>query len=85
MMLTGKTLDARRAKAIGLVDAVTQERHVRNAVLDAVAGKLKQRKPGLLDGVMQHRPGAAVCSPTACAREAQEAGDCRSTIPRPMR
>ena len=32
LMLTGKTLDARRARAIGLVDAVTEERHVAAAV-----------------------------------------------------
>ncbi|MCP4621644.1 MAG: fatty-acid oxidation protein subunit alpha, partial [Bradyrhizobium sp.] len=32
MMLTGKTIDARKAKSLGLADAVTQERHVRNAV-----------------------------------------------------
>ena len=28
LMLTGKTIDARKAKSLGLVDAVTQERHV---------------------------------------------------------
>src|SRR5258707_5996709 len=39
LMLTGKTIDARRAKYIRLVDAVTQERHVRNAVKDAVFGR----------------------------------------------
>ena len=31
-MLTGKSIRARQAKALGLVDAVTQERHVRAAV-----------------------------------------------------
>lgn len=56
MMLTGKTVDARKAKSLGLVDAVTQERHVRNAVLDAVGGKLKQRKPAFLDGIMRMGP-----------------------------
>lgn len=56
MMLTGKTIDARKAKSLGLADAVTQERHVRNAVLDAVAGKLRQRKPGPLDGIMRMGP-----------------------------
>ena len=40
LMLTGKTIDARRAKSLGLVDAVTEERHVRNAVKDAVFGRL---------------------------------------------
>jgi len=45
LMLTGKTVDARKAKALGLVDAVTQERHVRNAVRDAVFGRLKRARP----------------------------------------
>jgi 3-hydroxyacyl-CoA dehydrogenase / enoyl-CoA hydratase / 3-hydroxybutyryl-CoA epimerase len=40
MMLTGRTVRARRAKALGLVDAVTQERHVRAAVKAAVNGDL---------------------------------------------
>ena len=34
------------AKSLGLVDAVTQERHVRNAVKDAVFGRLKRAGPG---------------------------------------
>ena len=29
LMLTGRTIDARRAKSLGVVDVVTQERHVR--------------------------------------------------------
>ncbi len=45
-----------RAKSMGLVDVVTQERHVRNAVRDAVAGKLRRAKPGLLDGIMRAGP-----------------------------
>ena len=48
LMLTGRTIDARRAKALGLVDTVTQERHVRNAVKDALFGRLKRASPGLL-------------------------------------
>lgn len=48
LMLTGRTIDARRAKSLGLVDSVTQERHVRNAVNDALFGRLKRAKPGLL-------------------------------------
>ncbi|KAH2825770.1 hypothetical protein KXV85_010655, partial [Aspergillus fumigatus] len=31
LMLTGRTIDARKAKSLGLVDAVCEERHVRNA------------------------------------------------------
>jgi 3-hydroxyacyl-CoA dehydrogenase/enoyl-CoA hydratase/3-hydroxybutyryl-CoA epimerase len=47
MMLTGKTVDAQRAKAIGLVDAVTQERHVAAAVRAAIAGEIRPASPTL--------------------------------------
>jgi 3-hydroxyacyl-CoA dehydrogenase/enoyl-CoA hydratase/3-hydroxybutyryl-CoA epimerase len=56
LMLTGKTIDARKAKSLGLVDAVTQERHVRNAVKDAVFGRLKRRSPGLLNALLNWPP-----------------------------
>ncbi|MBR1151102.1 3-hydroxyacyl-CoA dehydrogenase NAD-binding domain-containing protein [Bradyrhizobium sp. JYMT SZCCT0428] len=56
LMLTGKTIDARKAKSLGLVDAVTQERHVRSAVKDAVFGRLKRAAPGLLTSVLNWEP-----------------------------
>ena len=56
LMLTGKTIDARRAKSLGLVDAVTRERHVRNAVKDAVFGHLKRVRPGLINTVLNSSP-----------------------------
>ncbi|MEO8321727.1 MAG: enoyl-CoA hydratase-related protein, partial [Bradyrhizobium sp.] len=56
LMLTGKTIDARKAKSLGLVDAVTQERHVRGAVKHAVSGRLKRAKPGLLNTVLNLGP-----------------------------
>jgi 3-hydroxyacyl-CoA dehydrogenase / enoyl-CoA hydratase / 3-hydroxybutyryl-CoA epimerase len=56
LMLTGKTIDTRRAKSLGLVDAVTQERHVRNAVKDAVFGHLKRARPGLLNTILNLGP-----------------------------
>jgi 3-hydroxyacyl-CoA dehydrogenase / enoyl-CoA hydratase / 3-hydroxybutyryl-CoA epimerase len=52
LMLTGRTIDARRAKSLGLVDAICQERHVKNAVKDAVFGRLKHARPGLLTTVL---------------------------------
>lgn len=52
MMLTGKTIDARKAKSLGLVDAVTQERHVRNAIKDAVFGRLRPHRQGALARLM---------------------------------
>src|SRR5262249_11739504 len=45
-----------RAKSLGLVDAVTQERHVRNAVKDAVFGRLKRAKPGSLNTLLSFGP-----------------------------
>ncbi|TYL74156.1 fatty-acid oxidation protein subunit alpha [Bradyrhizobium cytisi] len=48
LMLTGRTIDASRAKVLGLVDTVTQERHVHNAVKDALFGRLKKARPNLL-------------------------------------
>src|ERR1700716_485941 len=56
LMLTGKTIDARRAKALGLVDAGAQERHVRNAVKDAVFGHLKRARPGLVNTILNASP-----------------------------
>src|SRR6195952_4453574 len=56
LMLTGKTIDARKAKSLGLVDAVTQERHVRNAVRDAVFGRLKRATPGIFNMILNLTP-----------------------------
>lgn len=47
MMLTGKPSRDKKAKAQGLVDALVEERHLENAIEDALAGKLKQRDQGL--------------------------------------
>jgi len=56
LMLTGKTIDARRAKSLGLVDGVAQERHVRNAVKDALFGRLKHARPGPLNALLNSGP-----------------------------
>src|SRR5690242_7725977 len=56
LMLTGRTIDARRAKSLGLVDAVCEERHVRNAVKDAVSGKLKRAGKGPLVTLLNLAP-----------------------------
>ncbi len=56
MMLTGRAARAGRAKALGLVDAVTQERHVRAAVRAAVAGELKTSRSKLLVSVFKLAP-----------------------------
>ncbi len=56
LMLTGKTIDARKAKSLGLVDAVTQERHVLNAVKDAVSGRLQRARSGPLNSILSLGP-----------------------------
>jgi 3-hydroxyacyl-CoA dehydrogenase/enoyl-CoA hydratase/3-hydroxybutyryl-CoA epimerase len=48
MMLTGRNVRASRAKSLGLVDAVTPERHVKAAATAAVEGQLKTRRGGML-------------------------------------
>ena len=60
MMLTGKTERARRAKTLGLVDAVTQERHVRAAVRAAVTGELKPHRQGILDRLLDTGPARSL-------------------------
>src|SRR5215471_14807805 len=48
MMLTGRSVRARRAKSLGLVDAVVPERHVKAAATGAVTGQLKRQRGGFL-------------------------------------
>jgi 3-hydroxyacyl-CoA dehydrogenase/enoyl-CoA hydratase/3-hydroxybutyryl-CoA epimerase len=62
MMLTGRTVRAGRAKSLGLVDAVTQERHVRAAVRSAVARELKTSRSKLLVSVFKLAPARALAA-----------------------
>ena len=72
LMLTGRTIDARRAKALGAVDAVTQERHVRNAVKDAVSGRLARAKPGVMSAILSRGPARSFLA-TRMRKEAAKA------------
>ena len=56
MMLTGRTERARRARTLHLVDAVTQERHVRVAVRSAVKGEMIRAKQGFVGALMNIEP-----------------------------
>jgi 3-hydroxyacyl-CoA dehydrogenase/enoyl-CoA hydratase/3-hydroxybutyryl-CoA epimerase len=49
-MLTGKTLIARKAKAQGLIDAITEERHFAEAVRQAVKGEVRKANAKCLIG-----------------------------------
>ena len=60
MMLTGKTVRARPAKTLGLVDAVMQERHVRAAVKSVVSGQWKPAKQDLLGPLLNIGPARSL-------------------------
>ena len=64
-MLTGKTIRARQAKALGLVDAVTQERHVRAAANSAVTRPAKDRARRPFRGRFEF-----ACPPAKCWQHA---------------
>jgi 3-hydroxyacyl-CoA dehydrogenase/enoyl-CoA hydratase/3-hydroxybutyryl-CoA epimerase len=72
LMLTGRTIDARRAKALGLVDAVTQERHVLNAAKDAIFGRMKRARPGLVNNILNSGPARGFLA-SRMRREAEKA------------
>ena len=68
LMLTGKTIDARKAKSLGLVDAVAQERDVKNAVKDAVFGRLKRTRPGILNSILNFTPARGLLASRTAIR-----------------
>ena len=47
LMLTGKTAHTKKAEALGLLDAVIEERHVASAVLAAANGEFAEQEQGL--------------------------------------
>lgn len=55
-MLTGKTIAAKKAKDLGLVDAVLPERHVRAAVNAAIRGDLRGEGQSLIDRIKDSAP-----------------------------
>ncbi|MFC3597071.1 3-hydroxyacyl-CoA dehydrogenase NAD-binding domain-containing protein [Sphingobium scionense] len=56
LMLTGKSIDAGRAKDMELVDAVVPERHVHAAIMAAVDGNMDQGRQALLDRLKDAAP-----------------------------
>ncbi|MBP0615619.1 3-hydroxyacyl-CoA dehydrogenase NAD-binding domain-containing protein [Jiella mangrovi] len=56
MMLTGRSMPARRAKSVGLVDAVVEERHVEAAVEAAFYGDLRHKPQSLQGKAMGFKP-----------------------------
>ncbi|MCA0206292.1 MAG: enoyl-CoA hydratase/isomerase family protein [Proteobacteria bacterium] len=68
-MLTGKTIHDRKAKRLGLLDALVPGRHVEAAIEAAVAGRLKPHDTGLKAGALRLAPARSL----AATRMRQEA------------
>ncbi len=73
MMLTGKTQPARTAKSLGLVDAVTQERHVLAAVQATVAGEVRSARQNLIGRLMNMEPARALLASRMRAQAEKQA------------
>ncbi len=73
MMLTGRTERARPARRLGLVDAVTQERHVRAAVRAAVDGDLRRAKQGSVGWLLNGKPARQLLAPRMRSEAAKRA------------
>jgi 3-hydroxyacyl-CoA dehydrogenase/enoyl-CoA hydratase/3-hydroxybutyryl-CoA epimerase len=73
MMLTGRSERPRRARRLGLVDAVTQERHVRGAVQAAVSGELKKTKQTFAASLLNLRPARQMLASRMASEAAKRA------------
>ena len=73
MMLTGRSERARRARRLGLVDAVTQERHVGGAVQAAVSGELKKTKQTFAASLLNLKPARQMLGSRMASEAAKRA------------
>jgi 3-hydroxyacyl-CoA dehydrogenase/enoyl-CoA hydratase/3-hydroxybutyryl-CoA epimerase len=73
LMLTGKPAHTRKAKTLGLVDAVIEERHVGKAVQAAISGKLKKAAHGIKDAAFNTTPGRHLAARRMRAETAKRA------------
>jgi 3-hydroxyacyl-CoA dehydrogenase / enoyl-CoA hydratase / 3-hydroxybutyryl-CoA epimerase len=73
MMLTGRSERARRARRLGLVDALTQERHVRAAVRSAVSGEMIRTKQSLAGSLLNLKPARQLMASRMASEAAKRA------------
>lgn len=62
MMLTGKSAHSEKARSLGIAAAVTEERHVANAVRSLLAGDTARPAPGLADRALALAPARALAA-----------------------
>jgi 3-hydroxyacyl-CoA dehydrogenase / enoyl-CoA hydratase / 3-hydroxybutyryl-CoA epimerase len=73
MMLTGKSAHAKKAKKLGLVDVVVEERHVANAVRAALAGKMDESRGSWMGIAFALKPARALAARRMRAKTAGKA------------
>ncbi|WP_207062785.1 3-hydroxyacyl-CoA dehydrogenase NAD-binding domain-containing protein [Motiliproteus sp. SC1-56] len=73
LMLTGKTLNARRAYQAGLVDAVIEERHLEGALRAAREGSLSRRPRRLKSKLLNTRAARQIVARQMRAKTAEKA------------
>lgn len=73
MMLTGKPAYAKKARRLGLADAVTEERHVRAAVQAVADGKLERTARGWTDRAKTTDAGRAIAARQMRAKTEEKA------------
>ncbi len=81
LMLTGRTLDARRAKKSGLVDSLIEERHVARAVAAAVAGDIKGHDSGMRERLLTTTPARHLEARQMRAKSAEKANPAHYPAP----
>ncbi|RFC63564.1 fatty-acid oxidation protein subunit alpha [Fulvimarina endophytica] len=83
MMLTGKSMRAKKAKSIGLVDAVVEERHVASAVTAALRGELGSKSGGIKSQAFGFKPARSLAARQMRKKTAEKAP--KSTYPAPYK
>lgn len=73
LMLTGKPVAAGKAKKIGLVDDIIEERHVIAAVKAVLEGKVEPHKAGLKDNLLSMKPARQVAAGRMRSKSAEKA------------
>lgn len=82
LMLTGKSIPARKAKSIGLVDAVVEERHIANAAHAAILGDLVRPAARLRSKAFALKPARSFAARQMRAKAREKASP--ETYPAPF-
>lgn len=72
MMLTGKSLDARRARAAGLIDEIVEERHVARAIRTIMKDEFRRHKSGLKGRLLSTVPARRLLARRMRAKSAEK-------------